>query len=266
MLSDILRSGFKLAHQRPGLIFLDCIWKLAWLVLTALLVIGTVVWVTSDLQAIEWGDTGVPAINGIVAVTILRQFWAANQGQIFALLFLVAATSALLWLLLEAFVRRKIVRDVASDAGVTAAKPYSLKVFLASGLLKGSLLFSSAVLLLMLSAAGARVIAIVTFIAIAFVFTILDTLIRADAVDLLGTDLIRVAGLLGILVSFEGMVAASLLVILLIGVLSVTHAASAASMFVAAVIVAGLLNLMHSYLLLVRFSAVAIMRRNVVEV
>jgi hypothetical protein len=264
MLSDILRSGFKLAHQRPGLIFLDCIWKLAWLVLTALLVIGTVVWVTSDLQAIEWGDTGVPAINGIVAVTILRQFWAANQGQIFALLFLVAATSALLWLLLEAFVRRKIVRDVASDAG--AEKPYSLKVFLASGLLKGSLLFSSAVLLLMLSAAGARVIAIVTFIAIAFVFTILDTLIRADAVDLLGTDLIRVAGLLGILVSFEGMVAASLLVILLIGVLGVTHAASAASMFVAAVIVAGLLNLMHSYLLLVRFSAVAIMRRNVVEV
>jgi hypothetical protein len=265
MLSDILRNGFKLAHNRPGLIFLDLTWKLIWLLLSAALFFGVAVWVTSDLRGIEWGDTGVPALNGMVAMTLLREFWSANQGQIFLLLFGAAATSALLWFLLEAVVRRKIVRDLAIDNGITPAA-YQLKVFLTSGILKSALLTSSIVLMLMISAAGARMIAFVTFLVLAFVFTILDTLIRADAVDLLGTDLIRVTGLLGILISFEGTVAASLLAILLTGVLNVTQAASAASMFVAAAIVIGLLSLMHSYLLLVRFSAVAIMRRNVVEV
>jgi hypothetical protein len=182
------------------------------------------------------------------------------------LVFLSAATSALLWFLLEAMVRRKIVRDLAVESGITPEPAYQLNVFLTSGILKSALLSSSIVMMLMIAAAGARVIAIVTFIVLAFAFTILDTLIRADAVDLLGTDLIRVTGLLGILVSFEGTVAASLLAILLTGVLNVTRAASAASMFAAAVIVIGLLSLIHSYMLLVRFSAVAIMRRNVVEV
>jgi hypothetical protein len=266
MLSDILRNGFKLAHSRPGLIFLDLIWKLIWLVLSAALFFGVAVSVTSDLRGIEWGDTGVPALNGMVAATLLREFWRANQGQILLLFFGAAVTSALLWFLLEATVRRKIVRDLAIESGITPEPAYQLKVFLTSGVLKSALLTSSTVLMLMISAAGARMIALVTFLLLAFVFTILDTLIRADAVDLLGTDLIRVTGLLGILVSFEGTVAASLLAILLTGVLNVTQAASAASMFVAAVIVIGLLSLVHSYLLLVRFSAVAIMRRNVVEV
>jgi hypothetical protein len=266
MLSDILRNGFKLAHKRPGLLFLDIIWKLIWLLLSAALFFGVVVWVTSDLSGIDWGDTGVPSVNLVVAATLLREFWSANQGQILLLLFGAAATSALLWFLLEAMVRRKIVRDLAIDSGITPEPAYQLKVFLTSGILKSALLMSSIVLMLMISAAGARMIALVTFMVLAFVFTILDTLIRADAVDLLGTDLIRVTGLLGILVSFEGTVAASLLAILLMGVLNVTQAASAASMFVAAAIVLGLLSLIHSYLLLVRFSAVAIMRRNVVEV
>ena len=266
MLSDILRKGFQLAHKRPGLIFLDLIWKLIWLLLSAALFVGVAVWVTSDLRGIEWGDTGVPTLNGMVAATLLREFWSANQGQIVLLLFGAAAISALLWFLFEAMVRRKIVRDLTIDSGTTPEPAYQLKVFLTSGILKSALLTSSIVLMLMISAAGARMIALVTFMVLAFVFTILDTLIRADAVDLLGTDLIRVTGLLGILVSFEGTVAASLLAILLMGILNVTQAASAASMFVAAVIVLGLLSLIHSYLLLVRFSAVAIMRRNVVEV
>ena len=110
MLSEILRSGFKLASQRPGLIFLDLIWKLIWLLLTALLVFGLVAWVISDLRGIEWGDTGIPALNGLVAATIVREFWSANQGQILLLFLGAAVASALLWFLLEATVRRKIVQ------------------------------------------------------------------------------------------------------------------------------------------------------------
>ena len=109
-------------------------------------------------------------------------------------------------------------------------------------------------------------IGIVSFGSFLFLLTLLDSLIRANALDLLGTDLIRVAGLIGILMSFEGLVAASFIAILAAGFLNVARAADAFAMLGAAAAVLLILNLLHSYLLLVRYSAIAIMRRNVVEV
>jgi hypothetical protein len=84
------------------------------------------------------------------------------------------------------------------------------------------------------SLAGARTIAIVTFVSFAFLLSVLDTLIRADAVELLGTDLIRVAGLLGILMSFESMVSASFVILLLAGFVNVTGAPDVLAMIAAA--------------------------------
>jgi hypothetical protein len=139
-------------------------------------------------------------------------------------------------------------------------------VFLASSAVKVGIFVSTVALLAVISNAGATVVGIGCFAALGFVVTLLDTLIRTDAVELLGTDLIRVAGLLGILMSFELMIAASGIAI--VGV-KVLHVASQADAIVAlAFIGAGLvfLNVLHSYLLIVRYSAVAIMRRNVVEV
>ena len=103
-------------------------------------------------------------------------------------------------------------------------------------------------------------------VAIVFFLTLLDSLIRADAVDLLGTDLFRVSGLLGILMSFESMIAASFVVILVAGFVNVTRGLDALVMLGAACVAVLFLSFLHSYLLLVRFSAIAIMRRNVVEV
>jgi hypothetical protein len=102
--------------------------------------------------------------------------------------------------------------------------------------------------------------------AVAFCLTLIETLIRSDAVELLGTDLIRVTGLIGILMSFEMMVAASFLVMLATGFGNVTRLGDALAMLGLAGIAAVLLSIFHSYLLLVRFSAVAIMRQNVVAV
>ena len=109
-------------------------------------------------------------------------------------------------------------------------------------------------------------IAVVTFVALAFLLTLVETLVRADAVELLGTDLFRVAGLLGILMSFECMVVASALAILVAGFVNVSSAVAAIAMLGAALAAVLFLNILHSYLLLVRFSAIAIMRQNVVEV
>ena len=65
---------------------------------------------------------------------------------------------------------------------------------------------------------------------------------------------------------FEGLVAASFLTILVAGFLNVAGATDAVVMLAASVVVVVFLNLLHGYLLLVRFSTIAIMRRNVVEV
>jgi hypothetical protein len=267
MLADVLRNGFAAAQQRSGLIFFDILWKVIWIGLTVTGLCGAVLWITYDLNSIEWTDTGNPTVNGLLAATLLRDFWMANQWAIVATVLMVLLSSAVVWIFLEAFFRRRIVRDVCGEGhGLMLSTTYPFKIFLASGLIKAAVLFTTAGLLVALSFAGAATIAVVAFLALTFVLTLLDTLIRADAVGLLGTDLIRVAGLLGILMSFEAMVATSFGAIVVAGFLNVAGPSDAVVMLGAAVLAIMFLSVLHSYLLLVRFSAIAIMRKNVVEV
>jgi hypothetical protein len=65
---------------------------------------------------------------------------------------------------------------------------------------------------------------------------------------------------------FESFVAGSLLLLTVAGFLNVSSAGQALVMFVVAGVVLFILVFLHSYLLLVRFSAVGIMRRNVFDV
>jgi hypothetical protein len=113
---------------------------------------------------------------------------------------------------------------------------------------------------------GAPFLAAALFLLLAFCLTVIETLIRADAVELLGTDLIRVTALIGILMSFEMMVGASFVVMLTAGFLNVARLGEMLAMLGITGVVAVFLTLLHSYLLLVRFSAVGIMRQNVVAV
>jgi hypothetical protein len=85
-------------------------------------------------------------------------------------------------------------------------------------------------------------------------------------VELFGTDLFRVAGLIGILLLFETMIAAACAAMLGAGLLNVSGLSSALEMLGAMAIAIGLLNVLHSYLLFVRYSAVNIMRQNVIEI
>src|SRR5438876_655924 len=59
---------------------------------------------------------------------------------------------------------------------------------------------------------GIAIASLVTLAALTFLLTIVETLLRTDAMDLLGTDLIRVTGVIGTLLLFESMIGASLLV------------------------------------------------------
>jgi len=265
MLADILRTGCTLAHQKVGLIFLDVLWKTIWVALTVAAFTVALLWFSSGLSGIEWEDTGVPAVNGLIASVVIRDYWNANRESLVLTALTLLSGTIVIWVLLEASFRRKIVHVVAGF-GARSNVSFPFKVFLASGAVKHAVLITSAFALAWVSLKGALTIAIVTFAAIAFFLTLLDTLVRSDAVDLLGTDLIRVAGLLGILMLFEGLVAASFLTILVAGFLNVAGATDAVVMLAASVVVVVFLNLLHGYLLLVRFSTIAIMRRNVVEV
>ena len=255
-LTDALRAGFALAHQRVGLVFLDVLWKGIWIVISIGALFVAASWITSDLLAISWEDARVGAVNGLMAAALLRRFWSANQTVILSILGLVMVLSIVTWLLLEALFRRKFV---ARTTG-------TFRILLLSSAAKYAILLATSLLLIPAVFAGAVTIAIVAFVALGFLLTLFDTLIRADATDLLGTDLFRVAGLLGILMSFEGMVAGSLGTLLVAGFSNVASSVDAMAMFGAALVAVLFLSLLHSYLLLVRFSAIAIMRQNVVDV
>ena len=112
---------------------------------------------------------------------------------------------------------------------------------------------------------GAAIILAVLLAALGFLLTIIETVVRGDAVDLLGTDLFRVAGLIGILLLFETMITASCAVIVGVGFLNISGWRDALLMLGTAAVMIVFVTVVHSYLLLVRFSAVGIMRQNVVE-
>jgi hypothetical protein len=346
IVGEVLRQGFQLANHRPRLIFLDLAWKSIWLVLTLAGLFLVAIWFGSEFRALVWADTGNRAVNGAIAVALLRRFWLAKHAAIFAAVSAVLFLSLVAWFLLEASVRARIVwadsspqlrgreprprsddplgRSINKGLGWGGVSPknhsldqhHSLRlraialalrarrvsprlsrhlssaeegdsafhIFLLSAVLKhffiATALFALAAICfgryfvtpfsewpqLWPDTRGAFFITVVTIAALGFFLTILDTLVRNDAIELLGTDLFRVTGLITILLWFETMIVTSCAMMLGVGLLSVAGLKSAVAMLVATAAAVGLLNLLHSYLLLVRYLAVGILRQNVVEI
>jgi hypothetical protein len=257
MVAEILREGFAGAHRRLGLVFLDVIWKIAWFALT---VGGVAIVVYRFVSHFEFRPINIQMLDAIRLASSVQQMWSDYAGELFGGLFAVVAMSALIYLLLEAKVRRRFV-------GGFGPRPKFI-VLLGSNLARLAILGSAAVSLIVMSngSGDARIAALVAFLALAFFLTILDTLVRSDAIDLLGADFLGVTGLIGTLVLFESLIGASLLVFLIAGFLNVANAAEALGMFAVTTLVLLIFNFLHSYLLVVRFSAVGIMRRNVIDV
>src|SRR6266566_5026261 len=227
ILEQMLREGFALAHRRLGLILVDILWKAIWLAVTVAALFLVFGWFGWQLQSIEWQSTDIPAVSAWLAAAALRQFWNAHAGE-----FLAAFLSILCF---SAFVRYPTIPLAEWSA-------------------------------LWLETRGIAVAGLVIFAALAFLLTVFETLLRSDALDLLGTDLIRVTGLIGTLLLFESLIGASFLIVVIAGFLHVARATEAIMMFAMSVLVMFILSVFHSYLLLVRFSTVGIMRRNVIDV
>ena len=272
--NELLRRGFRLAHRHIDSLFLDLLWKFVWLVLTAAGFLGIVVWFGSEFRSIAWVDTGNRAINTAVAVRILREFWVENWPAIFVSVALVCGLSTAAWFFLEAEFRSRFFSGVRGQ----------FSTFLLSNVLKCSLIAGAALAFGAIcfarfftipfaewpqfwpDARGGVFVSIITIGALGFALTILDTLVRRGALELLGTDLFRVTGLIAILLSFEAMIVSTCVVALAAGLLNVADLKSALEMLAAIAVAACFMNVVHSYLLLVRYSAVDIMRENVIEV
>ena len=271
-IDEVLRKGFGLANRRFGLVFLDLLWKAIWLGVTLVLLLGVAVWFGGQARAVQSPASGIGPINRGLTAILLQQFLNAHRGQLFWALLVVFSLSGATWFLLEAAFRSRIFHDD------------SWKTFLATAALKTAVLASVGTILaliclgpflttpvgewpqLWLETRGAATAGLAAFILVAFALTILDTLLRSDAIVLLGTDLIRVTGVIGILLSFETLIGGAFAVAVLAGFLNSSRLIHAIAMLGIAVVVVVLLNMFHSYLLLVRFSAVDIMRKNVVEI
>lgn len=273
MLESILRDGFALAHRSLGLVLLDIVWKVVWLLVSVVALFLLAAWFGGELSTVSWEGTAVPAVNGVLIAALLRDFWATHRAAMLTAVLVVLFVSTVSWFTLEAFCRHRIVRALVAAHGTTSRGARDSRrgerefnVFLLSGVIKSAFLAALGALLIPVFMAGAGILGVVIFLAPAFFLTIIDTLVRSDAVDLFGTDLIRVTGLIGILLLFESMIDAALVLIVVAGFLNVARLSEGLVMLGAAAAVIGLLNLLHGYLLLVRFSAVGIMRRNVVEV
>jgi hypothetical protein len=300
MLDEILREAFRLAHLRLRLIFLDLLWKVIWFVLTLAALLLVAAWFGSEFRSIGWMDTGNRAVNGALAFAVLRQFWVTHRTEMFAAVATALFFSLVIWFVLEAAFRSRYPLPLGEGRERVAGSSKSghphptlsqrervearFSTFLLSNVLKCLIVTTAGFVLATIcfgryfvtpfaewrqfwpDTRGAALDALVTVAALAFLLTIFDTLIRSDAIELLGTDLIRVTGLVGILVLTETMISGSCTVIVGVGILNIAGWREALAILGAAAVAMVFMTVLHSYLLLVRFSAVDIMRKNVVEV
>jgi hypothetical protein len=275
-LSSILMRGFAHANQRLGAILLDIAWKIVWLGITGLGFLTVLIWINAEIGSIE--ITGAaPALNNPVALAILgRELWNAYAATVLSVIAGVLLTSTILWIILEAYFRAGLLP--ASDESFTQSASRYFRLFLASTVAKAITATSVFVLFAVIvfgrfvrtpvaewntlwrDTRGSFAVALAISIVLWFAMTLLETLIRSESMELLGRELFIVVGLFAILTTIEGFVLAILLglILLVSGFLS----GLSGLLIMAAVLVlsAGALSAVRSYLLIVRYSSLAVLR------
>ena len=236
-------------------------------------------WISGSLGSIQMNRSGIPLQNSVAIAILTRELWNRYAASLFWLVVLLVGVSKITWILLEAYFRAGIL---CVDGSFFQKASRHFRLFIASSVMKATFSAIAGALLLVivfgryLSTPVAEwstmwpetrptfYVALVIWIAIWFALTLFETLIRSSSLDLLGTELFTVVGLVGTLVTFEAMlIAAAILAVVVVasfasgpvGVLITTAAAGFA--------IVGL-TILHSYLLLVRFSSVAALESDAV--
>jgi hypothetical protein len=258
-----LKSGFVLANHRLRMLFLDLLWKIIHLVSTIVLISATALWLMQDLSKYRWQGPELAPSNPIVLAMALADLWSKYSGTLaWAALGIVAGAVAL-WILFEAIFRGGL-KNFWIYAGTRIA-------FL-------SIIGSSAVVLLVLTThedpaipggwIQAGILSSVILLGIWWILSVAETLIRRNAVDLLATHLDVVSGALGSLLGLQLLLSTAALATLGLSIRMMLRSSNPAPFLAAALLMAAALliwTIMHSYLVVVRYSTIDIMRGNVVE-
>ena len=270
-----------MARRRAGAIVLDVTWKAIWIGFTGLLFLLGMLWLRIELGNIEL-NRPVSAFQSPLALLILaRELWRAYASTFFAAAAVLAGVSAAAWIVLEATFRAGLLP--ASSDGFVRKASTNFKIFLVSSLLKIVLAGGTALVLalivlgrypstpfsewpvLWLDSRGAFFVASLVSLILWFAFTLLETLIRGNALELFGREMFLVVGLIATLLLFEGAIWASAAVTIVTLMALVSGTNGILLVFVAGSVFATLLSVLHSYLLLVRFSALESVARQFSE-
>ena len=206
--------------------------------------------VVAELGSLEWQGPDLGGSSPIIALAALREFWRSYGAILLAGFGLVLMVLAFLWIVLEALFR---------------GGWKGLWTYVGTGIARTILLLGTASIFLMLStndeSGGTLIIGIIVLLVMWFIVGLLETVIRRNAVDLLATSLLPLSAVMGCMRLTEGVLA-----FLLLGsaAVAVGRSGEVALAGLFACFVVTLWMIVHSYLVAVRYSAIDIMRRNVV--
>jgi hypothetical protein len=276
-LNSVLADAFALAHRRPGAILLDLLWKLIWLVLAGSAVFGLGAWIYWRMGSIRVTAAGGMWSSPVTLMILARQIWSRYASMLSWVVAVFVGLAFISWLLLEAYFRSGFLAN--SDEAFFESSARHFRVFIASSSLKQLMLVAFLTLMLLIGfepflttpvgewrgllpdSRGAIMIATGMAVVVWFVLTVFETVIRSNSLDELGRDLFLVAGVIGTLVVFEAMIIASVLAVGVIVASFVTDSKDVAMLAIGGLCAAALLMLLHSYLMIVRYSALHVVVR-----
>ena len=233
-------------------LLIDLVWRGTWLILTLLAILGVVIGFGAEFGSFEWQGPDLAVSRPIIFLMAGQQLWNSYSGSLLLAIAGVTLLTVVLWLTLEAFFRggRK-----------------NFWIFLGSSASRVAILGTSSILLGYLAyrdqSRWAWLGALVILFGIALILAIAETLIRRDAVELWATDLFKVAAAIGLSLTFEVLTLSCLAAVSAALILSASRIPEFLVALVFTVVSLGIWSVFHSYLLVVRFSTVDIMRRDV---
>jgi hypothetical protein len=254
--SIILRSGFSLANQRLRMLVLDLLWKIAHGISVFVLIAAAAAWLIQNLAQYKWEGPELTPSNPILLGMALAEVWKTYSGTLAWTVVGVAAGTIILWIVLEALFRGGIQRfwkyaatRVAFLSVVVSAGMVLMALTAREGLQTG---IASAIILL----------------AIWWIASTAETLVRRDAMDLLAMDLPGVSGAMASLLGFQLLFSTAAIAVLGLSIRLIFRASSPLPFLAAACLMLATVvfwTIVHSYLVVVRYSTIDIMRANVVE-
>ena len=273
----VLGQGFAGANRRLDAVLLDLFWKFIWLLIVATIVTGFGIWLYAGLGTIEVSVPAERLKNPVALMLIARQLWTQYSVQFVGFVASFLIVSAVTWVVLEAYFRSGALADENVPFFENTSRHF--RHFIATAVLKqlcliglftlmaaivlGPLwtaplgewrqLWSECVSPLLLAAAVAGILW--------FVLTVFETVLRLDALETFGRELFTTVGLIGVLVLFEAMMAGSVIGVGIIAMSFVSDTAGLWLLLSGVILAAIVLTVLHSYLIVVRYSAMTLLAR-----